>query len=67
MKIDGIVVDKKMPEWARGQLAEVEGKFLLLLHAEPRKVWPRWWHKFGKRIDWRWLQHLHWRRDRFMA
>lgn len=26
--------------------------------SKPTLVWPRWWHKLGKKLGWRWLKQL---------
>ncbi len=55
MRIDAIVIDPNLPDWANGQLADVAGKKLLLLQQHPKLQWPRWYHRLGRAIGWKWL------------
>ncbi len=59
MKVHAVVVSKSVPEWAAGQAAQLnDGRFVLLLREKPTHVYPRWYHRMGKRLRWRWLEWL---------
>lgn len=58
MKIDAMVVCKRAPKWACGKPINIGDKVLVLVREKPNLIYPRWWHRVGERINWRWLMRL---------
>lgn len=56
MKIDKLIVCKDAPDWAVGRPINVDGKLLVIV-TKRRHVWPKWWHKLGRQLGWRWLEN----------